>query len=188
MLEPSERQLLLKMARDAITAAVNKREYVLPKDLPGNLLQSGASFVTLTKNGELRGCVGTLSAHQPLYLDTVENARHAAFDDGRFDEVSKEDLGNIHIEVSVLSIPLPRHLRSTYDVLDMLRREKPGLILRYGYHQATFLPQVWEQISGAEEFLSRLCMKAGLASRAWEDKETAKKIHYDTYIVQKFEE
>lgn len=188
MLEEEHKRLLLRLAREAISDALAKRGPAQPKDIPGVLQQQGASFITIMKAGQVRGRVGTLSPHLPLYRDVIENARRAAFDDCDFEQIRKEELGEITIEISVLSPPAQRHVRSTYDLLDLLRAERPGVILRHGYHQATLLPQYWEQIPGAEEFLGQLCMKAGLASRAWEDKELGKKLTYATYTVETMRE
>ncbi|HIH24041.1 TPA: AmmeMemoRadiSam system protein A [Candidatus Woesearchaeota archaeon] len=188
MLDEEHKRLLLRLAKSAIIDAVSKRAIEAPRDVPGALQQIGASFVTITKNGELRGHAGTISPHRALYLDVMENARRAAFDDCEFKQLSANELREITIEISVLSTAQERHARSTYDLLDMLRAERPGVILRHGYHQATLLPAAWNDTSGAEGFLSHLCAKAGLPARAWEDKTIGKNITYSTYTVESMKE
>ena len=140
-----------------------------------------ASFVTLTEDGTLRGCIGSLVAHQPLWKDVQENTIKAAFSDPRFPPLSKEELNKIKIEVSVLSNPKHLEYKDEKDLLKKLNN-KMGLILEKWGHTATFLPQVWEQISNKVEFLEQLSLKAGLNKDAWRD------ANYKYYTVKEYHE
>jgi AmmeMemoRadiSam system protein A len=112
-----------------------------------------------------------------LYMDVIENAAHAAFDDYRFNSLEESELDKIHIEVSVLSMPKESKL-------DDILSGKHGVVLEFHGRSATFLPQVWDQLQKKEDFLSELCMKAGLQANAWKEKE----MKFYVYTVQKFEE
>ena len=142
---------------------------ILSGRLPGvgRLLESGASFVTLTRDGQLRGCIGTLEPHRPLGADLLENAVSAAIRDPRFPPVRAAELEKLVIEVSILSPPRPLAYTDTADLLKKLQPGVHGVILRHSGRRATFLPQVWAQIPGPERFLSRLCEKAGLGGGCW---------------------
>ena len=142
------------------------------------------TFVTLTIGGELRGCIGSLEAHEPIAEGVKHNAVNAAFRDPRFSPLSKKELDKVHIEVSILTEPEPLKYSNADDLLKKLRPGIDGVIIRYGYAGATFLPQVWEQLPKKDEFLSHLCMKAGLPSDAWK----RSKLEVSTYQVQYFEE
>ena len=126
------------------------------------LAEPGAAFVTLTKNRRLRGCIGSLRANGPLIDDIVSNARSAAFKDSRFPPLQFEEFSDLSFEVSVLSPP--ETIR--YDTVEALEKivipYRDGIILSLGDHRATFLPQVWEQMKGFDEFFAYLCRKAGL--------------------------
>lgn len=129
-----------------------------------------ACFVTLTKSGDLRGCIGSLEAHQILWKDVQERAVDAAVNDPRFLPLSQDELKKIKIEVSILSVPKKLEFKSPDDLLNKLNR-KMGLILQKGIYSSTFLPQVWEEISGKKEFLEHLSMKAGLSKDSWKTSE-----------------
>ena len=152
-------------------------------EMPESLTQQRACFVTLTKNGELRGCIGSIFAREPLCRAVVERARSAATDDPRFPRVSPEELDHLKIEVSVLTVPKRLEYASAEDLVKKLRPQTDGVVLRVGRRQATYLPQVWEQVPDPEEFLGRLSEKAGLSSNAWKSPE-AKVL---TYQVEAFE-
>lgn len=158
---PSQQKKLLKLARDAISA--HFRNVQLPKH---NFKERGCCFVTLHKNSELRGCIGSF---EPKFLGNaiIENAISAATKDFRFEPLSAEELEQIEIEISVLSEPKPLKYENSDELLKILDAKKPGIIISLAAHQATFLPQVWEQLPKPEEFLSHLCIKAGLRADAW---------------------
>jgi len=147
------------------------------------LSEKGASFVTLRMGGDLRGCIGSLVAYQPLRDDVRQNARAAAFEDPRFYPLSTEEFDHVHIEVSVLSAPEPMHFSSREEALDMLRPGVDGVILSAARRRATFLPQVWEELPDPEEFISHLLRKAGLPPTFWDDS-----VRIERYTVTAFEE
>jgi len=158
--------VLTALARSAITQALNQT--ASPPPHADWLDQRGASFVTLTLNDRLRGCIGTLEAHRSLGRDVHHNALAAAFQDPRFTPLSAAELPKTHIEVSVLAEPQPMTFTSQQDALDQLRPGTDGLILQSGRHRATFLPQVWEQLPEPAEFVTHLKRKAGLPAGHWD--------------------
>ena len=172
-LSPQDREALLKLARSAIKARLMKGPKV---DRPGQvsplLNESRGCFVTLHKHGQLRGCIGTIEPIRPLLECVEKNAQSAAFDDQRFPTLSADELKEIDIEISVLSVP---EALSFNDGQDLKRKLKPnvhGVILSRGMHRSTFLPQVWKQLPDKEQFLEHLCLKGGMSPKAWQDPET----------------
>jgi len=127
-------------------------------------MQPKATFVTLKKNGKLRGCIGSLIAHQPFFDDLIKNAKNAAFNDPRFPPLTKEELDKIDLEISILSEPKLVEYDNIEDLKDKIEIGKNGIILKLGVYQATFLPQVWEDLGDFEVFFAHLCIKAGLQS------------------------
>jgi hypothetical protein len=142
------------------------------------------TFVTLKHKGQLRGCIGSLSASDPLAEGVRRNAINAAFHDPRFSPLTEKELGQVEIEVSVLTEPQALAFGDPEDLLRKLRANVDGVIIRQGYASATFLPQVWEQLPKKEDFLGHLCIKAGLPRDAWK----SGKLEVSTYQVQYFEE
>lgn len=126
------------------------------------LKEQGASFVTLTQNGQLRGCIGSIIAHRSLLEDITENAKSAAFRDPRFMPLQEEELARTTIEVSLLSTPQLLEYRDRDDLKSKVRVGVDGVILKHGNNQATFLPQVWDELSDFDQFFEHLCQKAGL--------------------------
>jgi len=120
------------------------------------------SFVTLTISGNLRGCIGSILPVRPLIEDVIDNSFNAAFEDPRFFPLSKEELKIIDIEISVLTVPEKLIYKSENELFQKLRPLVDGVIVRKNIHQATYLPQVWEQLPDKEMFLNELCLKAGL--------------------------
>ena len=143
----------------------------------------GASFVTLTKAGALRGCIGSLTAYRPLGEDVAANAANAAFRDPRFPPLSAQELPGTHIEVSVLSDPEPYAFSGRADALSRLRPGIDGVTLEYGNHRGTFLPQVWDTLPGPENFLNHLVRKAGLPAGWWDDG-----VRLSRYTVKAFDQ
>jgi AmmeMemoRadiSam system protein A len=185
-LSNEEREMLLHLAREALEYGVRGRK--LPPlelfTLPPQLRENGATFVTLTVHGELRGCIGALEAYQPLAHDVREHAVAAALEDPRFPPVREDELSRIQIEVSRLTRPSPLDYQDSEDLLSKLRPQVDGVILKDGYRRATFLPQVWEKIPDCADFLDHLCLKMGLNANAWRAK------HLDVFIyeVEEFHE
>lgn len=126
-----------------------------------------ACFVTLTINGNLRGCIGTLEPREELWRAVVSNAISAAFRDPRFWPLTKEELEKVEIEISVLGLPKSFKYENIGQLLEYLGKERPGVIVEKSGFSATFLPQVWEELKKPEEFLTQLCLKAGLAGDEW---------------------
>ena len=152
--------LLLAHARHAIAAALGCASDT-PEDAE-TLTRRGATFVTLRKNGELRGCIGSVRAQRPLGEDVRHNAVAAATNDSRFPPVNRDELPALTIEVSLLSEPEFIDFTSEADLCERLRPGRDGLILFSGCRSATFLPQVWDQLPEPERFLAALKQKAGL--------------------------
>lgn len=143
-----------------------------------------ATFVTLKRRGALRGCIGTLSACEPLAESVRRNSCNAAFCDPRFPALTGAELPEVTIEVSVLSEPRRLETNGPEGLLGRLRPGVDGVVLSRGESRATFLPQVWEQLPRKEDFLRHLCLKAGLPRDAWREAGT----EVSTYQVQHFEE
>lgn len=186
MFSSNEKQFLLSLARRAIEYYLRTVQIleIDPAEAPKNLKDKRACFVTLKINGELRGCIGHLLPIQELYKDVTENAIAAAFQDPRFLPLTSNELTQIKIEISALTIPQPLNFSSPDDLIAKLRPEIDGVILKKGYSQATFLPQVWEELKKPEDFLSHLCLKAGLSADCWREEG----IGVEIYQVKKFEE
>jgi AmmeMemoRadiSam system protein B/AmmeMemoRadiSam system protein A len=147
------------------------------------LREPGASFVTLTRHGELRGCIGTLEAHRPLGLDVRENAVAAAFRDPRFMPLSHAEFGDVRVEVSLLSPPQEIEVQDEAAALAALRPHVDGVVFEYHNFRSTFLPQVWEQLPTPAEFLAQLKRKAGLPADFW-----AAQVRLSRYTVSKWKE
>ncbi|MGV8162488.1 MAG: AmmeMemoRadiSam system protein A [Candidatus Nanoarchaeia archaeon] len=185
MLNKEQSEKLLGIARDAINLYLSKKSYLKVQNLEPCLREHRATFVTLKIKGKLRGCIGHLHAIQDLHKDVIDNAVASAFFDPRFPELKKDELEKVHIEISILTPPVKLECKDKEDLLEKLNN-KPGIILTDGYNGATFLPQVWDEIPDASEFLTHLCMKAGLPSNTWEDK--AAELSIQTYTVESYEE
>lgn len=179
-------QTLIKLARETIS---QKLGHVSDKTDPDSLRdldfqESRGTFVTLTIDGRLRGCIGSLQTTASILEGVRRNAVNAAFRDPRFSKLEAEELDKIEIEVSILTDPQPLEYLDGMDLLAKLRPHVDGVILRKGSASATFLPQVWEQLPRPEDFLSQLCRKAGLPAIEWKKG----KLKILTYQVQYFEE
>jgi AmmeMemoRadiSam system protein A len=157
---------LLRLARFAIAQRLGETD-AAPPPAPW-LDEPGATFVTLTQEGTLRGCIGTLEATRPLAVDVRENALAAAFRDPRFQPLTAAEWPAVAIEVSLLSALEPLPLDDEHAVLARLRPGVDGLVLDFGHHRGTFLPQVWEQLPEPAAFLLNLKRKAGLPPDFWE--------------------
>jgi len=159
--------VLLAIARAAIASALGKP---LRADESAAWLQEpGATFVTLTQDGELRGCIGSLEAHRTLLDDVKANALNAAFRDSRFAPLSVEELDTTQVEVSLLSPCAPMCFTCEQDALAQLRPNVDGVVFEYGHCRSTFLPQVWESLPDPAQFMAHLKYKAGLAPDFWAD-------------------
>ena len=160
----------MNLAREAIAYAVrgDKAPPAELSDTPGRLGEAGACFVTLLgPGGELRGCIGTVEAYRPLAHDVQRNAASSALNDPRFFPVGPEELSNLQIELSILTPPRPLHFDGPDDLLAKIRPDVDGLTIEKDWHRATLLPSVWARLPDPVQFLSTLCMKAGLPEDAW---------------------
>jgi MEMO1 family protein len=153
---------LLGIARNSIEAALGAAPLLPLPDAPW-LRPAHATFCTLTQEGKLRGCIGSLEAHRPLGEDVRHNARAAALSDPRFPPLAREELAQTRIEVSLLSAPKELAFADHADLIAQLRPGEDGLILECGGARGTFLPQVWEGLPDPEQFIAELKRKAGLA-------------------------
>ncbi len=158
---------LIEIAKEAIAEELYKKPQIDRADLLHkypDLAQQGAVFVTIQKRGNLRGCIGSLVAHRTLLDDLIANAKAAAFSDPRFPPLSVEEFesSDFALEVSVLSAPKRLEYKDVADLRAKIRPKIDGVILKAGSHQATFLPQVWEQLPQFDAFFAHLCQKAGL--------------------------
>lgn len=185
-LSPVSKKSLLLLARKALEAAVcgQPPPRLDLSDQPDELLVSGASFVTLTRRGDLRGCIGALEAYQSLVEDVVEHAVAAGLQDFRFPPVRPDELKDIEIEISRLTAPEELVYSDAPDLVRKLRPGIDGIVLQDGWRRATFLPQVWEKLPDPDQFLSHLCQKMGAASNAWR----FKKLKVFIYQVEEFRE
>lgn len=178
----------LELARQSIREKLDpkKDEHPSLKEQFGENITSGKRgvFVSLHKHGSLRGCIGNIEPVKPVLEGIVENAKHAAFNDSRFQPLSQSELDETKIEVSILTLPQKINYSNSQDLLEKIRPWKDGVIIKKSFHQATFLPQVWKQLPRPEDFFSHLCLKAGLSSTAWEKGD----LEVSIYQVQSFEE
>ena len=179
-------KLLLQVARRTIEQKLFNRKVKEKGDaaLPPVFHEKRGTFVTLTMDGQLRGCIGHIVPQESLIEGIRINAINAAFRDPRFGPMSSGEWEKVKIEISILSDPKPLPYSSAEDLLKKLRPGIDGLIIKKGYHQATFLPQVWEQLPNKKDFLSHLCLKGGLDADAWRKGDLEVLI----YQVQAFEE
>lgn len=176
--------LLVSLARSAIERELTGGDAPAPEPAAGPELEApAATFVTLTLDGELRGCIGSLEARRSLADDVADNARAAAFEDPRFSPLTADELGRVRVEVSVLSEPVQIEARSEAEVLAALRSGIDGLVLEYGAHRATYLPQVWRSLPEPEGFLAGLKRKAGLEPDFWSGE-----MRFSRYTVEKYVE
>ena len=185
-LTEEEKRTLLTLARQALEKAVLTGD-LEPLDLvslPAILQKPGASFVTLTRKGELRGCIGALEPGLALAEDVRQHAAAAALQDYRFAPVRLEELPLIEIEISRLTLPKPLPYQNAEDLLNKINPGIDGVTISDGFRRATFLPQVWDKIPDKAEFLSHLCMKMGVPAETWKHKM----LHVQVYQVEEFHE
>lgn len=164
VLSTKEQESLIELAKFSIAKKLGL-EYPEPESF--ECTDKIATFVTLKLNGELRGCIGTLTAHRPLLEDVRENALSAAFRDPRFEPLSKDEFKDISISISLLTKPEDISFSSEEDLLSQIRPGIDGLIIRDGNHRGTFLPSVWDDLPDKELFWKYLKRKAGLPQDYW---------------------
>jgi AmmeMemoRadiSam system protein A len=169
ILDTDEAQMALSIADETIAAALAGRTPRLPplKDLPPALQAPAGAFVTLTVNGELNGCIGTIDPKEPLGTETARLALSAAFSDPRLPQLKASDYPDLDIELSILSPSTPIRVSSRSDLLPELRPYVDGLIIETAATRAVFLPAVWEKLPDPEDFLDQLWLKARLRPGTW---------------------
>ncbi len=169
MITKDEQTILLQVAHDAVAygQAHGREIQINVQRYESALREQCASFVTLHLHGELRGCIGTLEAYQPLVIDIAHNAYAAAFTDPRFAPLTATEFKNIQIHISILNPAEQMSFNSEKNLIAQLRPNVDGLILSDGPARATFLPSVWKQLPEPRDFLTHLKLKAGLPAHYW---------------------
>lgn len=167
----AERKILLQTAKDSIAYGLlhHTPSTIVSNNYPEHLQQPRACFVTLHLHKNLRGCIGSIIASQPLIIDVANNAFSAAFNDPRFSPLTDHEFKHITLDISVLTPPQELNVTSEADLLRQLRPGVHGLILSDNGHRATFLPSVWEQLPNPADFVIHLKNKAGLPINYWSD-------------------
>jgi AmmeMemoRadiSam system protein A len=181
-----DKKYLLSLARQSIENFINNITLpIINKSALAPILnQDGASFVTLTYKGYLRGCIGALEPYQSLAEDVQEHAIAAAVQDYRFPPVQSAELKEIVIEISYLTKPKMLIYNNPGELPKLLRPNLDGVVLRDGMRRSTFLPQVWEKIPSPEDFLDQLCLKMGASPDLW----CKRILEVFTYQVEVFHE
>lgn len=177
-----ERMLLL--ARQVLENELQDTCHNLEAFDADGLQEERGLFVTLHLKGNLRGCIGRLEAQNSIFTNIVELSKAAAFEDHRFKNLTRKELAEIKIEISLLSIPEKIEGLTTYEKILKIKPKKDGVILSKGYQSATFLPQVWDALPIREDFISALCKKAGFPEDYWEEND----LDFSVYRVEHFEE
>ncbi len=166
-------ETLLNIAEQSVSKAVIEHHKYSPSrdDYDDVLFDKGAAFVTLTdKNGELRGCIGTIVPNQGIAKDVASNAYRAAIEDSRFHPVSETELEGLNISISLLSGFERIRYMDEADLLTKINQVVDGIIIRDGNRQGVFLPSVWQQLPEKQEFLNNLKVKAGISPSYWSNK------------------
>lgn len=183
MYNSEQRQQLLQLAFESIDWGLQhgKPLPVKAEDYEPELQQERACFVTLHENDQLRGCIGTLEAHQALVKDVSENAFNAAFRDPRFSPLQTHEKDQLELSISVLSPSTEMSFTSEQDLLEQIQPGVDGLILSERSRRGTFLPSVWEQLPHKHDFLKHLKMKAGLNADYWSDNIKVRRYHTESF-------
>lgn len=176
---------LIKLARSVLTDYISKGEVgrVDRNKFPKSTHEKRACFVTLKKHGHLRGCIGHILPEVSLIDCIVQNAINAAVHDPRFSPVKKDELPQIDIEISILTIPKILDIKDPEDILNYLLPLKHGVIIKNGSNQSTYLPQVWSELRDKKQFLESLCLKGGMKKDCWKSPDTEIKI-YEAIVVK----
>ena len=183
MLNAAQKQQLHEIAKNSIVNGLNKSEPINIElsDYDVDLQTKRATFVTLHKHGQLRGCIGILEPLRPLAEDIAQNAFAAAFSDHRFPPVSADEIDHLDIHISILATPEEISFSSEDDLVSQLRPGVDGLIMQEGNQRGTFLPSVWESVTDRHDFLNHLKQKSGLPANYWSDT-----IRVQRYTVEEF--
>ncbi len=180
-----DKRALLSLARSAIGSAMgNDRAVSRPENISDDLAQKRGCFVTLHKDGALRGCIGTIEPSRPLVEGIEHNAVNAAFNDFRFKKLTGEEFPDVDIEISVLTVPEIVAFKDHGDLLSKIKPGIHGVVVSKGQRRATFLPQIWDQLPDKEKFFAALCQKAGLGSSCWKDPGIEVKVYEAEYFSE----
>jgi uncharacterized protein len=179
-LTSGEQKYLLFLARNTLIHYLSGKpiEEIEKTKLSPALIEKRGCFVTLEKKGNLRGCIGYIQPEKSLCECVIENAVNAATHDPRFPEVIFDELNDITIEISALTVPEPLDIQNRKTFLQDLVPGRDGVILTNGWKKSTFLPQVWEHFGDKESFLNALCEKGGMPWGCWEDENTNISIYH----------
>ena len=182
-LAPAQRATLMDVARRSIEHGLASGQplVVTPSEYHRDLKAVRASFVTLQKNGQLRGCIGHLEAVQPVVVDVAENAFAAAFRDPRFSPLTAAEWPDVDVHLSLLTTPERMQFNDEADLIGQIRAGEDGLILQDGPNRGTFLPSVWESLPNPVDFLIHLKRKAGLAANHWSDRVEVYRYHTESF-------
>lgn len=175
---------MLKLSRQVLENELNHSGHDLSFFNIPEFEEKRGMFVTLHKHGNLRGCIGRIEARKSIFKNVVELSKAAAFEDHRFKTLTKKELPQVKIEISLLSVPKTVEGLTTYEKIQKIRPQKDGVIISSEHKNATFLPQVWESVPIREDFISELCRKAGLTKDYWEYND----LDISVYQVECFEE
>jgi AmmeMemoRadiSam system protein A len=183
MLTREQKLQLLDIARKSIINGLSENQPlpVILDDYDSDLQTRRATFVTLHKHSQLRGCIGILEPLRPLVEDVAYNAFAAAFSDHRFPPVTASEIDQLDIHISILAPPEDMSFTSEDDLASQLRPNVDGLIMEDNNHRGTFLPSVWDSISDRHDFLNHLKQKSGLPENYWSDTIKIKR-----YTVEEF--
>lgn len=172
---------VINVCKQSILAVLDDRPHKLEK-IPAVFKEYGACFVTLEKNDDLRGCIGSIIAHRSLIDDLVKNAQNSAFSDPRFQPLKKDEFRDLSINVSLLSTPEKMDFKDEADLLNQIRPFIDGIIIKDRGYQAVYLPSVWEQLPEKEMFLNSLKIKAGMPPKYFSD--TFEAYRYTTEYIK----
>ena len=180
-----ERKTLLELARSAIGSTLGKDQIIKrPKNISRGLAQKRGCFVTLHKGDALRGCMGNIESSRSLIEGIEKNALNAAFNDFRFKKLTAEELRGVNIEISALTVPEIVEFKGHKQLFSKIKPGVHGVVISKGERGATFLPQVWKQLPGKEEFFGALCRKAGLEPLCWKDPGIEVKVYEAEYFLE----
>jgi AmmeMemoRadiSam system protein A len=176
-----DRKFLIKLAKDSVESFVKTGKKINANDVSESLKENLACFVTIYKDGELRGCIGTIEPYDILSKSVIENAISAASRDMRFNPIEEDELKDLTYEVSILTCPEKIEFSSKEELFEKIRGK--GMTIEKGYYRSTYLPQVWEHFVSEADFLTSLCRKAGLSGSEWKNLEKSgiRFSVYDTY-------
>ena len=183
-LAEADREHLLSACMAALGAAAEnggKPPALSLEGGPSALAPWRATFVTLTKSGRLRGCIGSLAPRRPLAEDAVANTVKAGFADPRFQPLGEAELAGLRLDVSVLSHPRPIPAGSEAELADALEPDRDGLVLEAGRRSALFLPSVWRQVADARAFVRSLMAKAGFDANRWPEGLMARRFRVESF-------